>query len=318
MIAIRNQSELQRPHSAERREVQDEMSQVLVTLQELAFESTKTKGQKFLDMMQGDSESVPQSSFTREDLSKWGWSESQEPCNIMVNYKDMLSDFGSNSTRWSEDDKEGHNVDTTMEHFKKCIVGGTTYYATAGMFQIIANGEAGLLVASNSLSPYTSAVDNHGLPLPEDRPLPLLQNWSDLAFLHWQSLQKLGKPNELKYVLRANIENETSTKVMSEILGYGVQYQELEHKPSHGCSCETCRLPLWPGVTFDAGSKEGQALIGTPNGGGVAWLLAQHKEQLGVKVIDKVTLFFSTPVSEWDGTMYSAPNMLFHIKHVKK
>jgi hypothetical protein len=39
--------------------------------------------------------------------------------------------------------------------------------------------------------------------------------------------------------------------------------------------------------------SDARAILGTSNGHGVAYLLAQHKEQLGVKVIDSVAIFES-------------------------
>ena len=56
-------------------------------------------------------------------------------------------------------------------------------------------------------------------------------------------------------------------------------------------------------------TEEGKALLGTPNGSGIAWLLAQHRKQLGDKAVKKVQLWYS---------ITSAPNLLFHIKDVKK
>lgn len=44
-------------------------------------------------------------------------------------------------------------------------------------------------------------------------------------------------------------------------------------------------------MTFNATSLEGQALIGTPNGIGVAYLFIQHKRKLGHKMISAVTIF---------------------------
>jgi len=47
----------------------------------------------------------------------------------------------------------------------------------------------------------------------------------------------------------------------------------------------------WPGRTYDATSLEGQALLGTPNESGVAFMLYQHKHDLEHKAIKKVTAF---------------------------
>jgi hypothetical protein len=48
---------------------------------------------------------------------------------------------------------------------------------------------------------------------------------------------------------------------------------------------------LWPGVTFAACSENGAALIGTPHGSGIAWLLENHKVQFGQRTIASVRVW---------------------------
>ncbi|KAK4958622.1 hypothetical protein LTR28_005447 [Elasticomyces elasticus] len=54
-------------------------------------------------------------------------------------------------------------------------------------------------------------------------------------------------------------------------------------------------LKLWPGdVVDDVGSRDAfRALLGSPNGRGVGWLLAAHKgaQQLGCKVVKSIHVF---------------------------
>lgn len=67
--------------------------------------------------------------------------------------------------------------------------------------------------------------------------------------------------------------------------------------------------------TFDARDERAQALLGTPNGSGVAWVLIQRKRYLGIKVVDKVTMFVSVFTYD-EGDRTKVPNLLFHIKDV--
>ena len=47
--------------------------------------------------------------------------------------------------------------------------------------------------------------------------------------------------------------------------------------------------------------------MSTPNAGGIAWLLGQHKAQLGIRVVDEVGIFSTgKPGGE-------VPNLYFHI-----
>jgi hypothetical protein len=48
------------------------------------------------------------------------------------------------------------------------------------------------------------------------------------------------------------------------------------------------------GLTWNIQTEEEKALLVTPNGSGVGWLLVQHEEQLGWKTIESVTLFWSS------------------------
>jgi hypothetical protein len=39
-------------------------------------------------------------------------------------------------------------------------------------------------------------------------------------------------------------------------------------------------------------TEEAQALLGSVNGSGIGWLLIEHKQQLGIKTVKQVTLFY--------------------------
>ena len=60
-----------------------------------------------------------------------------------------------------------------------------------------------------------------------------------------------------------------------------------------------------------------QAILGTPNGGGLAWFLVQHREQLGHKRIKSVVAFDNalTDAQRASGkaNQYSFPSLAFEI-----
>lgn len=124
---------------------------------------------------------------------------------------------------------------------------------------------AGLIVAFDNLSPSS----HKGVEHYSDQ-IPCVKHWSDIAFLQWAMRTELQF--DLKFVLQYNVLNEPTLAVVDEIVSLDLQLE-------------------WPGVTFDTRSLEGQALIGTPNGVGVAYLLIQHKRKLGHKMISAVTIF---------------------------
>ncbi len=51
----------------------------------------------------------------------------------------------------------------------------------------------------------------------------------------------------------------------------------------------------WPGVPFAKGTDEFQAILGTPHGKGVVYLLVQHPNELPTKNIQSVTVFSTPP-----------------------
>ena len=60
--------------------------------------------------------------------------------------------------------------------------------------------------------------------------------------------------------------------------------------------------------TFNANTEQGHALIGSPHGYGIYQLLLQHREQLGHKTIDTITVF---KTDELEGPRV---NILFKLK----
>ena len=63
------------------------------------------------------------------------------------------------------------------------------------------------------------------------------------------------------------------------------------------------RRRFWPGASFSTSQQPGIALVGTPNGWGVGFMLSQH-HTLGPMTIDKVHVFLNDR-KEW--------NLAFHI-----
>jgi hypothetical protein len=98
----------------------------------------------------------------------------------------------------------------------------------------------------------------------------MVNKWSDVVFIEWQH-QALGLVRELNWVLRYNVKTRATQRVMNRAFAR--------------------RNPEWPGVTFAACGENGLALIGTVHGLGVAWLLATHKEQFGLRTIASVRVW---------------------------
>ncbi|KAH7400637.1 hypothetical protein DE146DRAFT_781153 [Phaeosphaeria sp. MPI-PUGE-AT-0046c] len=71
---------------------------------------------------------------------------------------------------------------------------------------------------------------------------------------------------------------------------------------------QVSKIPPWPGITFKTDTAEGEALLGTPNGSGVAYMLIEHGEALGHKQVERIFVF------DHDGLLM----LLFHIVDVER
>lgn len=137
---------------------------------------------------------------------------------------------------------------------------------------------------------------------------PPLYHWSDIAYLRWLSAYStlasiqspaptaspahlnvadsvplaVTSPAPIKYIFRVGIQNVPTYSILNKIL--------TKHKRD--------TYEVWPGMTFPIDSEDGKAILGTLNGAGVAWLLAQHKKELGNLAIEKVTVFYAENESD--------------------
>jgi hypothetical protein len=83
--------------------------------------------------------------------------------------------------------------------------------------------------------------------------LPELKYWSDADYLYWAQLA--DDTDVLKYVVRLGVANKATLTIISEI---------LNRHPDLG------PFPIWPGIQLDIETDQANALLGTPNGAGVA------------------------------------------------
>ncbi|PTU21961.1 hypothetical protein P175DRAFT_0436220, partial [Aspergillus ochraceoroseus IBT 24754] len=112
-----------------------------------------------------------------------------------------------------------------------------------------------------------------------------ISKWSDVVYINWATLAKSTRTpvSKLKYLVRTHIVNPDTLNILKIVCG------------------GPC--PAWPGKSFDINQKKrggvllnqnGLALLGTPNGGGGAWLLINHKGSLGKKYPVSVTAWTTT------------------------
>lgn len=221
-------------------------------------------------------------------------------------YADVLATLGSKEISDNIELLWWHNFDTLRDD-ELCPL-------TGAMFDNVVNDKAGIIIAVNNFTPAHKAEKKyaHLSTFSSQRPpLPKLKNWLDVAYLQWQSCTL---KNDLCYVLRANIHNAETLAMMGHLLGENAN-NAIIYSPSQSPRGMQRMRPRWPGVVFDMAEEEAAALLGTPNGNGVGWLLIQRKQELGHKVIATVSIFFSELVYG-DGDIEEQPNLLFYIQDV--
>jgi hypothetical protein len=110
--------------------------------------------------------------------------------------------------------------------------------------------------------------------------LPEVQAWSDIVFVEWQT-QAQNRNRDikgLKYIFRYQIVTPETVAIIEE------------------AASGKKNLP-WPGVTismtdeYEEHDRRGMAILGTPHGTGVAYLLSTHKAQFGQRIIESVQVW---------------------------
>ncbi|KAL8864546.1 MAG: hypothetical protein Q9174_007312, partial [Haloplaca sp. 1 TL-2023] len=154
---------------------------------------------------------------------------------------------------------------------------------------------AATVIATDIISPLHE-LQRIGKPASEAETLvPHLHRWSDMLWYIWRDILARNNPTadgpvdrlpdnsrygpqdpaRLRYLAHHDIENLSTKNVMRSI---------INRRTGGDDEAE------WPGYTFDMESDEGLALLGTPNGGGTAWVLMDRYAQLGTRH-PKVTIW---------------------------
>ncbi|KAF7946109.1 uncharacterized protein EAE97_005147 [Botrytis byssoidea] len=165
---------------------------------------------------------------------------------------------------------------------------GQTIGGLDGHYYYAMNTKNGIIIAIDSESPYfTKQLKAQAAGEPKNNiSTTTLQTWSDITYLTWheECTQTATPLNNLKHIIQSHITNPGTIFVITEIL-----------------EGEKITFPL-DGLTIDINDSKGHgaALLGTPNGKGIGWLLAQHKKQLGNAKIVSVEIFHSFQVGFQD------------------
>ncbi|KAL8977243.1 MAG: hypothetical protein Q9177_006681 [Variospora cf. flavescens] len=165
---------------------------------------------------------------------------------------------------------------------------GQNYRSTNGIFDnvFIPNRDKGMIIGKNNHSPAQYKRPDH--------PLPKLHRWSDVVWQNWTAIAG-DDARHLRYILHENVWTQSVRRLM--------EYMEGE-KP------DKLNLP-YPGKLYDMQSDNGVALLGTPHGVGVTWLIADHSNALERK-IPAVRVFTTSATRSRDSKVY---NLLFELRN---
>ncbi|KAH7413607.1 hypothetical protein DE146DRAFT_749811 [Phaeosphaeria sp. MPI-PUGE-AT-0046c] len=177
---------------------------------------------------------------------------------------------------------------------------GLRYQATRAHATLGVNTVNGVLYFIDRNAPATAAREywpNRANNPPRAEELPLLSASSDYAWGFWNQANPVVGATNIQKIMSLDIIN-------SETLVWIDRALRSIEQP-HG-QPKITKPQVWPGTTFILnGDSEALALLGSPNGLGAGFFLAQHKAQLGNKVISKITV--------WTASETDLPNLLFWV-----
>lgn len=146
-----------------------------------------------------------------------------------------------------------------------------------GQYYQIYNPTGKAIVCPDNAAPgyfLNGMREARGLPeIPEGtkqfaQALPKINRWSDVVWSVWADTAG-GAAGSLQYIFRDNIVTADTRAVIDEA---------IEPKKFGDLA--------WPGKTFSQGELAGQALMGTPHGAGIAWMLIDHADVMRKRDID--------------------------------
>ncbi|KAI4255934.1 MAG: hypothetical protein LQ352_002319 [Teloschistes flavicans] len=173
--------------------------------------------------------------------------------------------------------------------FKNCH--SDNVKATGGKYNNIYNVVGKTIIGTYNFSPalYASRIQDsiQQKKVTDLGPyIPDVYKLSDVQFIIWadQCRQYGAQPNVLRYVFKHDVVTFVTKNIM-RIAG-GLE-PELEEKQGQGEDLSA----VWPGLEFKSGTQQFQALMGTPHGKGIAYLILQHRNEMPTKNIESITVF---------------------------
>lgn len=261
--------------------------------EQLPWDQAVMKGNHLIALINGPVNCVKQSQWANiDDLAANGWiQEVNRVIELKEPFKSIWSELGIPLTNVKR--IEWKHTESSAPIGPEGII----YRPTGGRYQNIYC--KGAIIADFNFGP-----DNRGgrksPPMVASEIVPLKQ-WSDVTFIQYQDYCKRHDTitstfeaclRGLRGVVRANFVSAKTREIANEALSKsGKLLRGWDHRA------------IWA-----IEEESAQAILATPNGQGVAWFLAQHKAQLGHKVVTEVSVFSDT------GAAFDRMNFFFKIE----
>lgn len=218
------------------------------------------KSMTLLCLVRNAIEVVQQSQWTDISvLTKYGWVERDpEPFDLShTSEQDIANVFEDSALRISTGLQE--NLQISCFHNEDSKIDGKEYPKTNAKYKNIMNFGSGVIIACSVYGPDAEGKEQDP-PVQGADVIPLKQ-WSDLTFLTWAQHAGANIKN-LRYILQWDIVNDQTRDVLFDM----VEKRGLKF------------MNDWPGIKIPMSDPGEMAVLGTPNGNGAAWLLANHKD----------------------------------------
>ncbi|KAF1363659.1 hypothetical protein EJ07DRAFT_152443 [Lizonia empirigonia] len=275
----------------------------------LTWDKAVAKGDRLLELMQNPGP-IPHSSFAVSALAQWGYTSSTHPITPVHHQYALLCNIVPGSDPDAVEVKSSHIQTTVMSN-------GILIPATDAFFTNVFDLRSGTIIADVNFKPeYTYPA------LQDGEAYPALKHWSDITAL--QAQQAIAEANthpnnktntdtlsptpfpNLTHIIRSSIENTHANHIIHQLIQHHTSpcsYPVVDT----GCP-QCCRHIAWPGWTFESDTEAARALLGTPNGAGVAWLLGQHEALFGRRTVARMTLWCELKA------LPERPSLLFHVR----
>ncbi|KAL8993860.1 MAG: hypothetical protein Q9169_006031 [Polycauliona sp. 2 TL-2023] len=243
----------------------------------LTLEQAIANGNKYLGIISAAQPKPPV--WTQNDFDVGGWKDNPDnlPQTVEQNLQEPLQDLG---VSFNEADlrKTAAQQFTGFENMDCEQIDDDQ---SGGQYIMTYFPNGGTMITNEVISPVQNAKNYYSqmnMPpptVPELRKMiPRLNRWSDIVWFLWA--KKAGdQAGDLRYIFKDNVVNQGTRAVIDQV--FKIPPNTLDLK--------------WPGKTFDVRTgNEGKALLGTPLGNGIAWILADNKQVLGDRSL-KITCF---------------------------